>query len=46
VGVEGLDVSSSFGRAVWADAAGTAAMWNATKPKEINRILKSDRGPR
>jgi hypothetical protein len=39
VGVEGLDVSTSFGAAVWAEAAGTEAV---AKPKEMNRILAND----
>ena len=44
VGVDGLEVSNNFGRAVWAEATGTAAV----KPNEMNKMLasESDKGPR
>ena len=47
-GVEGLEVGTNFGCAVWAEATGTAAISKATKPKAMNRILTTDgdKGPR
>jgi hypothetical protein len=43
--VEGLEVRTNLGFAVWAEAAGTTAASMVAKPKEMNRMLKSDTGP-